>query len=45
MKDWLKELAWAIIHDEDTKFTLAIIISCIGLGINIAILVTKFIAR
>lgn len=45
MKDWLKEMAWAIIHDEDTKIILSIVISGIAIGISIAVLVANATAR
>lgn len=45
MKDWLTELVWAIVHDEDTKIILSIIISCVAIGISIAVLVANATAR
>lgn len=39
--NWLKELIWAIANDEDTKIILSIIMSCLAIGISVAMLISK----
>lgn len=45
MFDLFKELIWAIVHDVDTKIILSIVMSCLAMGISIALLVAKAIGR
>lgn len=45
MFDFFKELIWAIVHDVDTKIILSIVMSCLAMGISIALLVAKAIGR
>ena len=39
--NWLKELIWAIANDEGTKIILSIIMSCLAIGISVAMLISK----
>lgn len=45
MIDFIKELAWAIAHDADTKIILSIIISFIAMVISVALLVAHVSGR
>ena len=45
MIDLIKELAWAIAHDADTKIILSIAMSCIAIGISVALLLTRVSGR
>lgn len=45
MIDWIKELIWAIANDADTKIILSIAISCVAIGISVALLLTRVSGR
>ena len=45
MIDFIKELAWAIAHDADTKIILSIIISMAAIAVSIAAIVLRVTGR